>query len=402
MDVGDDTNLIFSLDGITAPFIPILYDRITLICEIQRDVNRFSEDGPVLTVKEIKDPSLKDITGKITSIEEGVRGVIDERYYFDWDALADDYTDVNVGDIVEGECIECEAVNDTVLAWRCLSVKLKQSKNSCDETNSLPINKATANKNGVEITENVFVDFNKTNETKEFKMMVRNTSTNDFKVLKSIFVGSQCDSQLTLISPTSRASFPLKAGDVKEYKFKATSEKFGEARELFRITFSGESTGTFHIGRYIKVSVHDTERSHPTIGTGSNVHKNYDYTRSVHTTVHSNIIKGSPPTRKINWVCVKFDDWPIPDIFPNIVFNPNSSRCSINDALLIRVPHLFDDLNIDNYSQIFHDLLYLEECEMEHGIRKYDKTSYFTREKGYLALAMQNVTECRPSIVVGE
>lgn len=402
MDVGDDKKLIFSLEVITAPFIPKLFDRITLICEIQQDVNRFSEDGPVLTVKKIKNPSLINITGKITSIEEEIRGVIDEQYFFNWDALADDYTDVNVGDIVEGECIECEAVNDSVFAWRCLSVKLKQSKNSFDEANSLPINKNTANKNGVEITENVFVDFNKKNETKEFKMMVKNTSTNDFKVLKSVFVGSQCDTQLTLISPFSRALFILKAGEVKEYKFKATSEKFGEARELFRITFSGESTGTFHIGRYIKVSVYDTERSHPTIGTGSNVHRNYGYTHSVHTTVHSNIISGSPSNSKNNFVYVKFDDWSIPDIFPNIVFNPASSRCSINDALLIRVPHLFDNLNIDNYSQIFHDLLYLEECEMEHGIRKYDKTSYFTREKELLALAMENVAESRPSIVVGE
>lgn len=399
VDVGDDKKLTFSMEDITVPFSPQVFDRITLICEIQQDANLSSEDGKVFTVRKIEAPLMRKITGKITLLEQEIRGVIDGKYIFNWDSLSDDYTVVNLGDKVVADCIECEVVDDTVFGWRCLHVTLMETENSFDI--DMPINKDMTNKNGIEITEKVEVDFNGINETKELKMVVKNTSKNDFKVLESVFVGNKSDSQLTLICPTPKASFCLKSGEVKEYKLKAISKQFGEAWEEFRIRFTGES-GPFHITRFIKVSVHDTERSHPTIGTGFNVHRNKAYTHSVFTTVHSAIISGTPPNKTNNFVLVKFDDWSIPPIFPNIVFNPASSRCSINDALMSRAPHLFVDLNISNYSQVFHDLLYLEECEMEHNIRKYDKTSFFTREQEYLALAIQNVAESRPSIAVGE
>lgn len=408
VNVDDGVMLTFCLDDIDASFIPEIYDRVTLICEIQQDENRINDgNGLRLIVRKIEDPSTIKITGKITKIEPEDHGIIDRKYMFFWDALSNDYTVVNEEDHVVADCIECEIVNENVsgncFRWRCIHVTLKKADaNSFDGTNSLPINKDTANKNGIEITDNIEVEFNGIDETKDFKMIVKNTSGNDVRVLGSVFAGNNSDSQLTLVSPTREASFVLKGGAEREYQFKAKSGRFGVAHEGFKVKFTGESTGTFHITRYIKVTVHDKLRIYPTIGTGSNVHMNVGYANLVLKKERSIVIAGPSTIKAPNFVEIKFDAWNIPSQFPDIVLNPAASRRSIIDALTGHAPHLYDSLNISNYSQVFHDLLYLEECEMEHKIRKYDVTSFFTRDKEYLALAVQNVAESRPSIVVGE
>lgn len=65
---------------------------------------------------------------------------------------------------------------------------------------------------------------------------------------------------------------------------------------------------------------------------------------------------------------------------------------------------LFSTLNVKNYGEFFHALLYFEEIYMRHEFRTYDQDrGHFDRAGEYLTYKMhKNVFECRPSIIIGD
>lgn len=389
----------FSLDDIDATIAVRKYDCVILFCEVEQNLHLIEENEPKFDVRKIEFRKFKQITGKITSVENDHYGIINENHIFYWDALSADYTDVNQGDLVTADCIACKVTPPNDIPWRCIKVAKVETENT---PNVMPTNKYTENKNGIEITDDLRVEFNNKSETADLTMTVKNTSDEDVTVLESYFRGKREYSQLKLVSPMRKSQFCLKAGDVKRYKFEATATFVGKASEEFVIAFNGKFVGNFKISRFIEVQLNDEKGLHRTVGTGPNVQNHNDYTRMILAQDRSATIAGTQPITSPNFVAVRFDDRFIPSALRDIVFASRSSRTSILDVLATGYPHLFGNLTIDNYSQVFHDLLYLEECEMENSIRKYDKKSYFTRENEYLVLAVQNVAESRPSIVIGE
>lgn len=422
---GEDEKFTFSMDDVESTFIPRRYDQISFVCKVQRDPKLLNEAGVTVEVVKIEPNIKKRITGKITHIEPDLHGIIEEKYFFTWDALVTDYRMATVGDKVTAECIQCERCDETVWEWRCLKVVLIENATSHvvdDQRLVLPKLNETANKNGIEMTDYLKVDFNDINLTKEFTMTVKNTADEVQKVLESVFIGNKYDSQLKLLSPDRNTSFFLQPGEEKQYKFEARSKHFGDAQEKFYIKFSGP-TGRFKIIRNITVSVHDVEQVHPFMGTGSNLHKNLSYTRRVFSKDTSRAIPGVPLKRSANFVKTKFQHWDVPKRFMEVVLDPKSTPSFISEMLDSVMPFLNEDLNIKIYSRVFHHLLYLEECEMViscsfsvsknmnffneifqqyHNMRKYDKKAFFKREGEYLSLAVQNIAESRPSLVIGE
>lgn len=413
VEVGDET-VEFSLKNVEATFSPLKFDQIVLYCEID-------ENSHDITVRRIEVPNEKRIQGRVTSIEPGRSGYIEGTFLFYWAALDNCADDIKRNDEVKASCVEYKT-DDNTTRWRCFKVT-RISQPTANVSVTVP-NKDVMNKNGIEITETVAVEFNDLNETKDFQMIVRNTSSDDVKVIESMFKGNLNDSQLELEWPTRRSNFEIKSGDEKIYKFKATSKRFGSSHENFTIFFEGEKAGKFRITRFIKVTVHDTELQHRTIGTGRNVQTNVEYTRSVLERSDVPYIAGPSPSKTLNFVATKFDSWRIPAILRETALKPGTSRSAILDALEKICPHLSGVLTAEHYTRVFHDLLHLEECTMEHNIRKYDVKSYFTRcehfcsvshsffsnqnfiisfrDGEYLALAVQNVAESRPSLVVGK
>lgn len=347
---------------------------------------------------------VRPITGKITAFELNDHGIIDGKYFFFWDALSTDYRVVNIDDKVSADCIECEKGSSYVFEWRCLKVVLVENavERLLDNSNlRVQRNRDTENKNGIEISDDVVIDLNDLNETKEFAMTVKNTSDLNHKVLESVFIGNKSDSQLELISPARNTSFFLQPGEEKEYLFRATSKFYGDAIEKFYIKFSGP-TRPFKIFRNITVSVFDTEQAHSTMGTGVNLTKNRTYSQRIFRKDLTGTIPGVPLKRTANFVKIKFEHYEVPDSLKGLVLESASSRSYINETLDLILSYMKENLNEKNYSSVFHTLLHLEECEMFHNMRKYDRKSFFTRERDFLALTVENIAESRPSIVLGE
>lgn len=400
---GEDEPFTFSLDDVESTFMPRKYDQISFVCKVQRDPKLVNEAGVTVKVEKIEPNITKRIVGKITFVEPNVCGIIAEKYFFFWDALVSDYRVVTKDDQVSAECIQCEKGDDSVFEWRCLKVVLVENATQFDDNSLqfLPKMNENVNKNGIEMTDDIAIEFNDIHQTKECSMMVKNTAEAVQKVLQFVFVGSRSESQMRLLSPGRNDTFFLQPGEEKEYQFEAKSKHFGDAQQKFYIKFSGPA-GTFKIYRNITISVYDTEQLHNFIGTGSNMHKNVSYTQRVCRRDNSRTIPGTPLQKSANFVKTRFQHWTVPKKFINIVLDPKCSRNFISETLDSAMPFMKDNLDIKNYSIVFHHLLYLEECEITHSIRKYDKKGFFKREREYLALPVQNIAESRPSLVIGE
>lgn len=396
----DDEKLHFSMDEVESTFKPRVNDRIALFCEVQRDPKLITEAGPTMDIRKIEPPINKSIVGKITSVEQKSHGIIDGKYFFYWDAVDQDYRVVSVDDRVTADIIECE-MDD--ISWRCLKVVLvEKAPENISNDNFLRAQKSkdTVNEYGIQVTDEIVVDLNDRDDIKEFTMIVKNVSDREHNVLENVFIGNKSESQLELLSPGRYASFSLQPGEEKVYSFKATGKYYGEATEKFYIKFSGPER-PFKVLRHIKICVHDTEQAHNTIGTGSNLHKNRSYTQKVFTRDLTGKIPGVPIKRTANFVALKFEHYHVPNSLKRLVLSQYSTGY-INETLDHSFLYLRENLNEKNYNLVFHTLLHLEECEMFHSMRKYDKTAYFKREREFLALTVENIAESRPSIVLGE
>lgn len=366
---GEDEKFSFSLDDVESTFTPRKYDQISFVCKVQQDPKLINESGITVEVQKIEPNINKRVSGKITLLQQNQHGIIAEKYFFYWDALASDYRIVSKGDQVTADCIQCERVDESVYEWRCLKVVLVESAaqqvQEIQESQllMLPKMKEAQNKNGIEITDDVVVEFNEIKQTKEFTMMVKNTAEVVQKVLESVFIGNKSESQLKLISPGRSESFFLQSGEEREYKFQARSRLFGDSMEKFYVKFSGPA-GRFKILRNITVSVHDTEHLNPNMGTGSNLHKNLSYTQRVFRRDVTRTVPGIPLQKSANFVKTRFQQWHVPEKFKAVVLDPKCTRDFISETLDTIMPFLKENLNMKNYSTVFHHLLYLEECEM--------------------------------------
>lgn len=392
----DDEIINFNWEKISE-FEPRQYDRVNLYCEFEHDPTQ--EDGPTLEVSRMEPFFSKEIVGTISTIEPNENGMIDKKYFFFWD-LVSQYQDVNKGDRVRAVYIDCELEDDNKCEYRCISVTKIENPSERVSNNGHNDN---VNTNGIEVTDEIVIEFNELHQTKDFSMTVKNTSVNHHEVVRSLFIGNKADSQIELVSPSRFDTFLLSPNEVRHYNFKATSKYYGNATEHFVIEFSGPTQQQFDISRFINISVIDRDHLCNTIGTGPNVRNNRSYTHNVSRMCRTEIIPGVPPKRAPNFVKIRLEQWAIPEEMEEFVYSrPKATRTKLNQDLNTNWPFLTEKLCISNYKKVFHTLLYLEECELFHNIRKYDKYSHFTRENEYLALHIENVGESRPSIVIGK
>lgn len=373
---GEDEKYTVYLDDVECTFPPRLYDQVSFVCKVQRDLKLMNEAGFTIEVTEVKPNIIKRIVGKITHLEPDAYGVIAEKYLFFWEEKASDYRIVNIGDLVAAECIQCERCDESVYEWRCLKVVLDESviQFNCESFDLPTKSKDTENRNGIEITDDIVVEFNETDQTKPFIMVVKNTNQVPIQVLESVFLGNKRDSQLKLISPGRNDSFFLEPNGEKEYKFEARSSQFGDVFERFFIKFQAPAPiGRFKIFRYIKISVHDAEQKHPFAGTGATSHKNLSYTQRVSRRDNSRTIPGVPLQRSANFVKTKFQQWNVPQKLMSVVLEPKCSRNFISETLDTVLPFL----KVGAFFFFFRLIFFLKQCVTLCWLTQFVTSSHF-------------------------
>lgn len=85
------------------------------------------------------------------------------------------------------------------------------------------------------------------------------------------------------------------------------------------------------------------------------------------------------------------------------VYLTGESKQGTADAIEEMFPSVKQELMFSNYVSRFQTLIYLEEIECFINFRNYDRErAHFTREGEYLSLTIENLSERRPSLVLGD
>lgn len=223
----------------------------------------------------------------------------------------------------------------------------------------------------------------------------------DSTIERFFFESSAANSQLRLIRPDRRSFKPitLKPTESYDFEFEAKAKFFGACTENVKFCDS-QNAKTF---ASFELELHDVMGAQPSIGTGPNMYTNKSYSLSVFKKEkHSDVVPGVRLNNRANFVAVKLDFFNVPDKMVTMVLG-NASKVLVAEDLLKNYPFFNDTLSINNYDKTFRHLLWLEEIQVFHTMRRYDRDrAHFVREGEYLALYIPGIAESRPSLMLGD
>lgn len=381
---------------------------ISAVVEVNEEVCDLG--GEVLDVEKICPLRSRILTGCITHWNQNGEGVVDQNVYFSQDTCEPGYIP-HLGDKVVVEGIESEQGK---LTWRALSIvpvfsqvtKSKACQESCDSAQTHDkLEILLEEKRGIVVTKCLNFGVLNVSEKKELIAEVTNTGSYSQFFVRGRFHSRRSESQFILHHPRDGELYEICPGQTVKFRFGCKGRFIGNSSELFVFTFKG-----FKIGRNLQVEVQDP--LYKSIATSQNERSfNYhDAQQKVHHTRNSGmLISGVRPIKPPAFVPVRLGLFPIPDRLWQAVVGSDGEKQSTEDvevAVENAVPCLISDLNISNYSDRFHMLLYLEEIQAKLNMQNYDLERVCFRIAGpggeFLALEVPGLAERRPSLLVGD
>lgn len=413
LDNGETEDI--DLEAVRTSFVPRTGDLVVLDCVVQADPSFGDMTGQVVEVIGLTPTRAKCEEGIVTSVDADGGGVVGRMYYFRADSVDRQYLLPQKGDRVTVEAIECSMRSQ--YAWRCVKVVLMESKlrlaegvNQRSGGNPM-VNQSEAkdaqekidlkrNKEGLVISEDLHFRLKSIGERQQLSMYIHNQSDKPHKLTSVQFrAGKNRESQpqLSLLRPSINHIFTIQPDQTVEYVFEATGRNFGQCTEDIIFNFGSR----VRIMRLLHLYLDDTTGATPSIGTGLNVYRNRAYTQNVWNRQYD-VVAGVRLNERANFVAVKFGSWEVPQPLRNAVLG-QLTNIEIDERLARLLPFLTDTLTFRTYEQSMHSLLYLEEIQQFHAMRRYDRDrAHFRRENEYLALAVPNMAETRPSLVLGD
>lgn len=396
------------MDNLKLSFVPEVGDCVVLDCLVQIDETYFDTRGNILEVRGIAPTRVVQGTGFVTKADtEGGEIRTDDGMYTYLSEVCEGSITPNQGDKVIFEAVENSQLN-----FRCTKLVIEtaavrpivESNGNKAETASKYDDDFFYDKRGIKITDGLEVKFDNLNESKKIDVVIRNEGDRQHKLLRSVFMSNKQTSQMRLLHPRITDTAVLKPGDSVTYTFEITAANFGLSKEVFMWAFGGG----FKIARYVTVIVGDAE----TI----NIQVRTDGTTKARTAAGSyklavwNVYKrggevtpGQKISKKANFIDIKIGGYQVPDELKKILLNPSLSRSQIDEELEISQRCLQGGLCPQNYKAVFKTFLWMEDVQCEISIARFNvDRAHFTREENYLALRIENVAECRPSLIPGD
>ncbi|KAI5644922.1 AAA domain-containing protein [Phthorimaea operculella] len=397
-----DSDLKFTLDDVEGTFIPMKGDWLEMKCTVQFDENKPSD---ISASQVLEVTSFKALRSKIKSAVvtqwSGEEGVCDRQIYFNKQCLQNGM-EPKVGTKVMVEAIES---NQGAYTWRVIKlISLDDNKvepsipESIEDEVTLSIEKEKNIDFPYPLQFNV--DFNK---TAKITATLTNNSNQVYLMTKWLILSKKRDSQIHVQPFISR---PMKLHPKQSFNFTITCEpKFpGIARECFIILFRG-----FQIKRFIEVNVvnndlfskgdnSDMKTQREKIEVMKKIRKN-----------DTQFVRGIRPVKPPNFIPVRLGGFPIPERIWSAVLGDSEQTVYSNeyDKILNRIetnlPCVTQDLNITNYIDRWHTLLYMEEIQANISMRAHDTPKAFLiRCQEYLAIEIKGLSEKRPSLIKGD
>ncbi|XP_011567013.3 probable RNA helicase armi [Plutella xylostella] len=400
-------DLTFNLDDVEAAFVPVKGDWLELKCSVQFDESKPSD---ISTKQVLKVLGLKALRSKTMSSTvtywDGETGVCDNQIYFNRHSIQNGSC-IQTGSKVMLEAIESNQGHCTWRAIRMLVDEVSEpsqpaADNDKEEERSLQI----------EQEKNIHVTHPLTFENVQFgsnacmKLIITNNSNEIHTILRWLIVSKKSDSQFN-ITPFLNNQVKLLPGRNFTFNITCRPKFLGSSKELMVIVFRG-----FQLKRYLSTNVVQERLNTDTLINGTeNGQISQDQMvqnmKSVRKKLAKDIVPGVRTIRSANFIPVKLGMYPIPDKIWKAVLGDSDEISNDINSTIRRIeqhlPFLSGDLNIHNYTDIWHALLHMEEIQQNVHMRAYDMPKTFLdRHQEYLGIEIKGLAERRPSLIQGD
>lgn len=275
------------------------------------------------------------------------------------------------------------------------------ANNSSSEDSSLLLEK----EKGIEITYPIKFDKVEFKQSPEIILHVTNKSNQVQFLNKWVVLSKKRDSQID-IYPILTRPYKINPDQSFSLSIKCKPKFLGIAKENIVMLFRG-----FKAERVVEINVVNEDWSHENTNN-SNVYRHEDRNSvldRVRQNTRAGIVSGPRKHQLAHFVAVKLGWFAIPDRVWSAVIGDSSQVmqtadhnkviCRIEDKL----PCLTQDLNVNNYMDRWHNLLFMEEIQEIINIRVYDRPKIFLiRCQEFLGIEINGLCERRPSLIIGD
>lgn len=245
-------------------------------------------------------------------------------------------------------------------------------------------------------------------DTAEIKMSITNHGNEVQYINKLIILSKKKDSQIN-IEPLLTRSKRLIPKETFTFTIKCIPKFLGNTKEPLVIICKG-----FQAHRVIDITVVNESILN---GNKENVNNNIYKTEREKLESMKNIRKnekqfylpGVKPDRAPAFIAVRLGNFPIPDKVWSAILGDSeqtqytSEYQKIIDRIEEKLPSLCQELNIHNYTDKWHNLVYMEEIQTNLNMRMYDRQKVFLIQcQEYLAFEVSGLAEQRPSLIKGD
>ncbi|XP_032528460.2 probable RNA helicase armi [Danaus plexippus] len=400
-----DSDLKFNLDNVAGTFIPIKGDWLEMKCTVQQNEKRPVDINTkqVLQVKSFNAIRTKTKTAIVTQWS-GSEGVCDRQIYINNSALVNG-SQINIGTKVMVEAIESNQGSCTWRALKLMTLEIGSEKNVAEESNEGQISLALEKEKKIHMTYPLKFENVKFDQTESIILNITNKSNNMYILNKWIMLSKKRDSQVCI---TPFINQPIKLSPEENISFTITcSPKFmGYAQECLVVLFRG-----FQLKRHINIHVCSDHRQ-VNFDLNGDCHimesDKADMMRKIRRNTNS-YVPGVKPIKSPAFISVKIGNFPIPDKIWAVVLGDSKQTICSNDFNRVlsfierQLPYLSQDLNITNYIDKWHALLYMEEIQANLNMRVYDRSKVFLVHcDEYLGIEIPGLSEKRPSLIKGD
>lgn len=239
---------------------------------------------------------------------------------------------------------------------------------------------------------------------------IKNNSNQTHTLNKWIVLGKRQDSQV-VIRPFLTQPVRIAPSQSFQLTIDCKPKFLGNSKETIIIMFKG-----FKLKRIIEINVvHDVHD----VRNGSKSYQAEDqrnYTDLIdemknlrRKNANTNLVPGVRPIKPPNFIPVRLGSFDIPEKVWSAVLGDSEQTIHSNEFTKIvqrieeRLPCLMSDLNITNYTDKWHTLLYMEEIQQNVSMRNYDMSKTFLdRYQEYLSIEIKGLAERRPSLMPGD
>ncbi|XP_045779175.1 probable RNA helicase armi [Maniola jurtina] len=404
-------DLKFNLDEVEGTFVPIQGDWLEMKCSVQQDEDKPADMSANQVLKVISfNPIRTKVKSAIVTDWSGADGVCDRQIYFNKTAL------VNSIQPTIGTKVLVEAIESTQggCNWRAIKLIVidagSPTRPQVEISNEEQISLKIENEKKLEMTYPLKFEQVNLHCTEKIMLNICNKSNQTYILNKWMVLSKKRDSQVN-IKPFLNQPIIVNPEQTVTFTITCNPKFLGNSKECFVVLFKG-----FQLKRFIEINVVDGNNTmNCNVDNGLT---NLNYERKWSDKVESMrkirnnanpFIPGERPCKTPNFVSVKLGHFPIPDKIWSIVLGDSEQTLYTNEYHKIlsnienRFPCLAQELNIANYIDRWHTLIYLEEIQANINMRAYDKSKvYLTHCDEYLGIEMPGLAEKRPSLIKGD